>query len=156
MTSLFRYALCATSRGADGVHVRAESGAFDARVDYELSPDVEILPDLHDCQFVIERIKGMDMPAGLLDDASAGDRALCVIVFSDGGTTSYRIDSAAEPIVRLFQQRRSCHDAKRLLADALGVDQFDGGFLEDIARAGIIVPSPESPAKRDASLAANA
>lgn len=154
MTSLFRYALCATSRSAHPTDVRARSEIFDADVDYQLSPNVEILPDLHDCQFVIERIKTLDPRARLLDETSTGDRGLCLIVFSDGGPASYWMDSAAEPIVHLFEHRRSCRDAMKLLSDALGVDQVDGRFFEDLARAGIIVSSLGSPARKDPSLAA--
>jgi hypothetical protein len=152
MTSLFRYALCITSRGSADVG-GADTAWFDADVEYELNPDVAMLPDLHDCQVVLDRISNLEPGAGLLDDAEAGDRALCVIAFSNRGSASYRIDSAAEPIVRLFDRRRSCRDAMRLLSDALG-DHIDARFLEDLARAGIIVPSHTPNATTGAGLAA--
>jgi radical SAM superfamily enzyme YgiQ (UPF0313 family) len=154
MTSLFRYALCVASRVADRIGSQGQTERFDADLEYELNPHTAILPDLHDCQFVIERIKDLGPSDPVLDDAAAGDRALCVVVFADRAVASYRMESAAEPIVRLFEQRRTGRDALRLLSEALGVDQFDDRFLEDLARAGIIVPSVEARAKKDASLAA--
>jgi hypothetical protein len=153
MTSLFRYAICATSRTDDRMRTQVRTAAFGPDADYELSPDVAFLPDLHDCQFLVERIKRLDPGAGLLDDREAGGVALCVITFSAGATTSYRIDSAAEPIIRLFEHRRTCREAMTLLSDALGVDRIDGHFLEEIAQAGIIVPSIGSSTNRSDDLA---
>lgn len=150
MTSLFRYALRATSRNADGVHTaRDRSARFDPDVDYELSPDVEILADMHDCRLLIERINGLGASSRLLDDAEAGDRAVCLIAFSAGTATCYRMDPGAEPIIRLFEQRRSCRDVIELLSEAAGLDAMDDRFFEDLARAGIIVPSITSRANTD-------
>jgi hypothetical protein len=115
-----------------------------------------MLPDLHDCGFVSEQIKALGPREQLLDDASAGERALCAIVFSDGAPAPYWIDSGAEPIIRLFEHPHSCREVVKLLSEALGTDQFDGHFLEDIVRAGIIVRSLESAPKTDASFAATA
>jgi radical SAM superfamily enzyme YgiQ (UPF0313 family) len=154
MTSLFRFALCVTSRRPGQVSASVHSTCFDEDVEYELSPTVEILPDLHDCQLLIDRIKRLDSKAALLDEAEAGDRALCVIAFENGGPTSYRIDSAVEPIIRLFDRPRSCRDAMKLVSDALSVDHIDGRFLEEIARAGIIVPRLTCSAGTGARLAA--
>jgi radical SAM superfamily enzyme YgiQ (UPF0313 family) len=150
ITSLFRYALCATSRTEDQMRAPVCRTAFDPDADYELSPDVEILPDLHDCEFVIERIKSLNAGASVLDDREAGDVALCVITFAAGATTSYRIDSAAEPIIRLFERRRTCREVMTLLSDAVGVDRIYGDLLEEIAQAGIIVPSTRSRANTSA------
>ena len=147
MTSLFRYALRATSRHADGVHTADNRDAhFDPDVDYELNPDVEILADMHDCQLLIERINGLGAGSRLLDDAEAGDRAVCLIAFSAGTATSYRMDPGAEPIIRLFEQRRSCRDVMQLLSQALGLNEMDYRFFENLARAEIIVPSITSRA----------
>jgi len=154
MTSLFRYALCASSRGSARIPASPPGTYIDPDVDYELSPNVEILADLHDCQLVVDRIKSLESHARLLDEAEAGERALCVVAFSKGGWTSYRIDSAIEPILRLFDQRLSCRDAMKLVSDAWGVDRIDGRFFEDLAQAGIIVPSLTSRANTCADLAA--
>ena len=152
MTSLFRYALRVTSRNTDGIRTAPERSArFDPDVDYELSPDVEILPDMHDCQRLIERISGQGASSRLLDDAEAGDRAVCLIAFSAASATSYRMDPGAEPIVRLFEQRRSCRDVMALVSDAAGVDALDDRFFEDLARAGIIIPSVTSRRPRFAT-----
>ena len=117
MTSLFRVRAGATSRNADGDQTaRDRSAGFDPDMDYELNPDVEILADMHDCQLLIERINGLGAGSRLLDDAEAGERAVCLIAFSAGTATSYRMDPGAEPIIRLFEQRRSCRDVMELLS----------------------------------------
>jgi radical SAM superfamily enzyme YgiQ (UPF0313 family) len=134
MTSLFRYALCATSHSSERIGAANRIARFDPEADYELSPDAEILPDMHDCRLVVDRIKSLESGARLLDDEDAGERGLCVIAFSGDGWTSYWIDSAVEPIIRLFDDRRSCRDVMKLVP-------IDESFLKDIARAGIIVPS---------------
>lgn len=154
MTSLFRCALCATTPRKDRRIDRVQGQDFDVDVEYELNPNVEILCDVHDCQLVIERIQELESRVHLLDDALAGDRALCLINFSNGSPTLYRVDSAAEPLIRLFEQPRSCRAVKALLADALRVSHFDSRFLEELARAGIIVPSRESSTQRNPRLGA--
>jgi radical SAM superfamily enzyme YgiQ (UPF0313 family) len=82
MTSLFRYALCATSRGA------GESNA-----------DVQMLPGLHDCQRLLERIGSLPGDAGLIADEDAGDLAYCVIDLSTDPPTSFRIDPSRRDVV---------------------------------------------------------
>jgi hypothetical protein len=54
---------------------------------------------------LIERINGLGAGSRLLDDAETGERAVCLIAFSAGTATSYRMDPGAEPIIRLFEQR---------------------------------------------------
>ena len=46
----------------------------------------------------------------------------------------------------LFEQRRSCRDVMQLLSQALGLDEMDYRFFENLAREEIIVPGITSRA----------
>lgn len=154
MTSLFRYAFCVTSRSSERIDAVADAAYFDLDAEYELSPNIELLSGLHDCQLVLDRITSLPPNARLLDEREAGDLSLCVIAFSSDKPVSYRIDSDVEPLIRLFERPRSCREVMTLLSGALGVDNVDGRFFEDIARAGVIVPGLASRSNAGARVAA--
>ena len=77
------------ARWAPRTALMTRSGHFDPDVDYELNPDVEILTGMHDCQLLIDRINGLGDRSRLLDDADAGERAVCLIARSASFTTSF-------------------------------------------------------------------
>ena len=54
----------------------------------------------------------------------------------------------------MFEQRRTCREVMTLLSDAVGVNRVYGDLLEEIAQAGIIVPSTRSRANTSVAFAA--
>ena len=72
----------------------------------------------------------------ILDDDSAGACGTYVV----RGSSSFAIDEGVEAIATLFEQPRTCNDVAAVLREATGADAI-APFLEELARAGIIVRS---------------
>jgi hypothetical protein len=139
LTSLFRYALRVNEGGAERVVAAPIApAAFDADVPYRLSEDVRVLPDLHDCQRVLEQIT-RDDGARLVDESAMGERGVYLVQVAGPGSKSYRIDEGVEAILTLFEEPRTCSDAIRTIREATGLPELDRDFFEDLVRAGILV-----------------
>jgi radical SAM superfamily enzyme YgiQ (UPF0313 family) len=139
LTSLFRYALCAN---APGVGRREGAGsrpaAFDSRRPYRLGPHVRVLPDLHDCDFLLGRIRLEPDGARLLEEAEAGGLGACLLSFEGGAVRSYRVDSGVEVLLSLFEQPRSCREAAELVR-GLGLPPIEPEYFAPLVEAGILV-----------------
>ena len=138
LTSLFRYALRVNEGGAERVAPSFVPGVFSVDAPYRLREDVRLLPEMHDCQHVLARIREHD-GEGLLDDADFGERGVYLVQASK----SYRIDPGVEAILTLFEEPRTPLAVIRTVCEATGVDELDHGFFEELVRTGILVSAGE-------------
>ena len=142
VTSLFRYALRANSKRIEsGLKQQAPPPAVDPCARYSLSPRIHVLTDLHDCGFVVERIKQEPAGSRLLDDSETGERGVVLIKMGPEGVTTYRMNSGVEAILDIFEQPRTLQEVTDVLCDATGSAELDTSFLEDLVQAEIIVPT---------------
>lgn len=153
LTSLFRYALRAHTGWERGLPQQTWLSAFNASQHYQLSPNVHLLPNLHDCGFLLKRIECEPMGSHLLDESQAGERGVYLLKVSRGASNLYRINHGIEAILGLFKQPRTCTEVADLVCAATGLPQLQTSFLEDLVRSGIIVSSIASATRVDQTLA---
>ena len=140
LTSLTRFALHlpnGTSRGT-------ETAVFDPDQQYQLDANVRLMPDMHDCEALIERIRQDSTGAGLFAEAELLDRVTYV---QTGSATVYRIDPDSQTFLSLFEQPRSCREVTDLVAKVSGVDGLSSSYFTPFINAGILIsasaPHPE-------------
>ena len=140
LTSLTRFALQlpnGTSRGT-------ETAAFDPDQQYQLDANVRLLPDMHDCEALIERIRQDSTGTGLFAEAELLDRVTYVLT---GSATVYRIDPDLQTFLSLFEQPRSCREVTDLVAKVSGVEGLSSSYFTPFIDAGILIsasaPHPE-------------
>ena len=147
LTSLFRYALCAGTPGAEQApHAESRPTRFDPRRPYQIGSHVRALSDLHDCELLLERIRREPNGSHLLDEAEAGERGTCLMSFAGGAVTSYRVDAGAEALLGFFDRPRSCEEVAELVR-ALGLPRIRPDYFAPLVDAGILVAA----ARRSAS-----
>lgn len=140
LTSLFRYALAANG-DEDDLSARAEPApaAFDPDCRYLLGPRVTVLHELHDCAFLVERIKRPDGTSRLLEESEAGERGVYLLNRAGGRATVCQIDPGVEVMLSLFVRPRSCREAADLLNEIGGEPGIEAEYFEPLVSAGILV-----------------
>jgi radical SAM superfamily enzyme YgiQ (UPF0313 family) len=149
LTSLFRYALRVNRNGADS-YLKHEKPvpAFDPCLRYQLSPHVYVLPDLHDCSFLLNQIDSKPAGSALLDESQMGERTDYLINVA-GESPTYQLDAGVKAILGLFERPQTCRDVASLVSKATGLPDLGDSFFKDLVRAGIIIPNSTSAAKSD-------
>jgi hypothetical protein len=138
LSSLFRFALCSHKKAHD-LPANTEAGSFDPEQSYQLGSHVHVLSDLHDCQFLIDRIKQDSDGTCLLDESEAGERGTYLVSTTAESTTAYCIDPGLEAMLGFFAEPRSCTEVTDLIREITGVRQFDGSYFAPLVNAGILV-----------------
>jgi len=144
LTSLFRYALCFKDARMERRLTNAPSHPFDKDLHYQRNPQVHLLPDLHDCAFLLDRISGQSPGSQLLDEAQVGERGLYLAKVTGEESISYRINPGLEVILELFEQPRTCQEVADIVGAATGLPELTTSLFEDLELAGIILPSAPS------------
>jgi radical SAM superfamily enzyme YgiQ (UPF0313 family) len=145
LTSLFRYALCASEPGGEqSSPIESRPTVFDPHQPYQLGSHVRVLSDVHDCELLLERIKREPDGSRLLDEAEAGERGVYLMSFAGGMATSYQIDSGVEVMLDFFARPCSCSEVADLVHE-LGVPRIDPGYFAPLVNAGILVANAQAP-----------
>jgi hypothetical protein len=71
---------------------------------YTVSPAVHILAGIHDCSFILGRIRSTSSSSELLDDSQCGERGTFLVNAAGEVSFSAPIDPGTEAILALFQQ----------------------------------------------------
>lgn len=140
LTSLFRYALCSSRGCGECPSQAAQQPSFDSHRLYQLGSHVRVLSDMHDCEFLIERIAYGEEGSRLLDESETGERVAYLVGLSDGTATRYRVDPGVEVMLDLFMQPRSCGEVADLLNGIGGAHRVDATYFAPLVAAGILVP----------------
>ena len=145
LTSLFRFGVVIETFKPDGAQrptkfPESEPEAS-TRVLYQLSPQIRVLPDMHDCGVLLEQIRCLPPGAGPLDDAQAGHRTCHLVVTTSGKSTHYHLDCGTESVLSLFEFPRTLNSASALLRyiDPGAPDQR--AFLDELVRIRALVPA---------------
>jgi radical SAM superfamily enzyme YgiQ (UPF0313 family) len=145
LTSLFRHALRANALASErGLRPQMPVHVFNPTLPYQLSRDVYVLRDLHDCGLLLKRIESEPAGSYLLDDSQLGGLGVYLLKVSGEGSTFYRIDPGVEAILDLFERPRTCREVADFVCAAAGLPELETKFFKDLARAGVIVPSVAS------------
>jgi radical SAM superfamily enzyme YgiQ (UPF0313 family) len=135
VTSLVRYALQVNDGGSERLLPPAmRLPALDPEAPYCLAAGVRILPGMHDCALLLERIAD-DTESMLLDDAKALRRDVTYVLTP---AASYRIDPGVKAVLEMFEQPRRCADVVQSIREATGVPTIDRRFFESLVDAGIL------------------
>ena len=140
LTSLIRYTLCVNgrqnySRASD----ESCSASFDPNQPYKLGSDFHVLPQIHDFDFLLNRIQTMTDDTRLLDASEAGELGMCFVSFANDVATTCRIDSDIEAVLDLFVPARSCSQVADLIHDLGWDDRIDASYFAPFVEAGILV-----------------
>lgn len=141
VTSLFRYSLLAMKGEQMNVPIEAPPSVSEAETVYQLAPHIHILPELHDCRFLIEKI-GHTTSKDLLDESEIGQLAVHLVSVKDGQISSCEIDEGLAYLLGLFQSPKSLKEMTNYLGEASGVREFDTRFLRDLLTQEVIVCLP--------------
>ena len=133
LTSLIRYAL----RLPKDLNREIAPVEFDPDRQYQLDAKVRLLPDMHDCEALIERIKH-DSTGTSLFASELTDRVTYVFT---GSANAYRIDPDLQALLSLFEQPRSCREVSDLVAEVSGVDRLSSSYFAPFIDAGILMPA---------------
>lgn len=139
VTSLFRYSLVTKKPHSQNQPQEALPVASEADPVYQLDPDVHILPQLHDCRFVIEQIDRTGNSRGLLEESATGGLGVYLVSIKDGQVSSCEIDEGLAYILGLFQSPRRLKDVMEYLGEAAGIPDLDARFLHNLLAQGVIV-----------------
>jgi hypothetical protein len=141
LSSLVRFALCNHKEAPhQDLPANAQSVSFDPEQSYQLGPHVHVLSDLHDCQFLLDRIKQNSNGPCLLDESETGGRGTYLVSITTETTINYRIDPGLEALLDFFVEPRSCTEVTDLIREMTGVGQLDGNYFAPLVNAGILVP----------------
>ncbi len=150
LTSLFRYSLvtkkCTRQSWPEEVpYVASESDPV-----YQLGPHLHILPELHDCQFLIEQIDRTRHSQSLLEESETGGLGIYLVSIKDGQVSSCEIDEGLAYILGLFQSPRSVKEVTDSLNEAAGSHELDARFFHNLLAQDVLIrraipPSPSLP-----------
>src|SRR5205807_4651403 len=79
VTSLFRYALSAKMAEEQNLYAESQSSVFDPSQSYQLGSHIRMLADMHDCGFLLERIRCQMDNSSLLQESETGERCAYLI-----------------------------------------------------------------------------
>jgi radical SAM superfamily enzyme YgiQ (UPF0313 family) len=112
---------------------------------YQLGSHTRVLPEIHDCDFLIEQITNSRDVSHLMDESETGELGVYLINGSDGRATAYRMDPGVEVILEMFAQPCTCEDATELLYEVTG-NRIDNNYFAPLVNAGILVAVPQAAA----------
>jgi hypothetical protein len=139
LTSLFRFALCSHKELPNhNLPANLVKGLYDPKQLYQLGSHVHVLADLHDCQFLIGRIKE-DAGRLLLEDTDTGSRSTYLVSVSGDRRMSYQIDPGLEAMLTLFAEPHTCTEVTNFIRKVSGVSQLDSSYFAPLVDAGILV-----------------
>ena len=148
LTSLFRFLLCARGTAgeqrlfADLPEARQSlSPDFDPDQSYQLGPHVRVLWDIHDCGFLIERIKSDPDGSCLLDKSQTGERGACLLSITEETATGHQVDAGVAAMLDFFARPRTCSEVAELIR-GLGAAEIDADYFAPLIAAGVLVARP--------------
>jgi hypothetical protein len=97
-----------------------------------------VLADLHDCQFLIDRIKE-DADGFLLEDSDTGARSTYLVSVTNERRISCQIDPGLEAMLMLFAEPHTCTEVTDFIRKVSGVSQLDSSYFAPLVDAGILV-----------------
>jgi radical SAM superfamily enzyme YgiQ (UPF0313 family) len=144
VTSLVRFALCGhkTQRYND-LPGKVRPNSFDPEQIYKIGSHVHVLPDLHDCMFLIDQINRDPNGSCLLDESDTGDRGTYIVGATAESISGYNVDPDLEAMLAFFAEPHSCSEVTDLICKIGDVPQFDASFFEPLVNAGILVTAEE-------------
>lgn len=142
VTSLFRYSLLPLKGERSNDPTEAPPSLPDEEPVYQLAPHLHILPELHDCRCLLEKIRHTTSTQGLLDESEAGRLGTHLISVKNGYTTSSEIDEGLAFLLGLFQSPRSVNDVTRSLGGAAEIRERIPGFLHAMVAQDVILRRP--------------
>ncbi len=146
LSSLFRFALCGDKRDPHhDLPANTQAVSFDPQQCYRLGSHVHVLSDLHDCEFLLDRIKQDSDGRRLLDEAETGARGTYLVSITVDTTIGYRVDPGLEAMLDFFAEPRSCTEVSDLICEITGVSQLDGSYFAPLVNAGILVAHDRLP-----------
>ena len=152
LTSLFRYALCA-SEAFGGTSKTVNSGRVDSPAvlnpdhHYQLGSGVRVLSELHDCELLIDRILNDRDQSRLLDESETGDLGLYLMTVTSGTATAFQVNSGVETMLGFFAEPRKCSDVADQISEVTGAT-IDFSYFEPLVRNGILVALPQAAGGR--------
>ena len=150
LASLFRFGLeLHDARPLNGTDPAARE-AFEAPRAYVLSDRVRILPDLHDCDRWLARIRDSVAVDDLLDDSllddSDDERVIYLLQLDERQPKAFRIDEGVEAILGVFAQPQRCDHVAEMIRANTGGAAVEMTFFRDLVSAGILVPPRDANA----------
>lgn len=145
LSSLFRFALCGQQSGESTIELESANGAFDPDQLYTIGSHVQILPGLHVCESLIERIKQEREGQELLDESEIGERATYLVSVAHETAVRYQVDPGVEALLSFFNEPRSCAEVTELVRDIADVPEIDSSFFAPLVSAGILVAHGNTP-----------
>ncbi len=159
LSSLFRFGLTlhdtrVLSPIDDGGHSDNDASSdalhhLDAPQPYVLSDRIRILPDLHDCDRWLERIRANAITHKssdtLLEDDDSDERITYLLHLGRSQPTAYQIDEGVEAILGVFAEPQCCDAVAEMIRDSTGGTAVDPEFFRQLISAGILVRSSQTP-----------
>jgi len=140
LTSLFRYALWANRAGAAQPSPDdSRSPAFEPHQTYQLSSRFRVAPDMHDCELLIELIRGDPDGSRLLDESETGERRVYLMSACGGQATAYKFEPGVETLLEFFAEPRSCSEVSDLVHEIDGLPRIEASYFAPLVNAGILV-----------------
>jgi radical SAM superfamily enzyme YgiQ (UPF0313 family) len=143
LASLFRFGLELHDARPLNDADPASRDAFEAPRPYVLSDRVRILPDLHDCDRWLARIRDSAPADDLLDDSDE-DRVIYLLQLDERQPKAFRINEGVEAILGVFQQPQRCDHVAEMIRANTGGAAVEMSFFRELVSAGILVPSPDA------------
>ncbi|MFC5742365.1 B12-binding domain-containing radical SAM protein [Dyella tabacisoli] len=144
LTSVFRLGLAlhdmSTVPGHDTPAVSAPT--FSPQQTFVLSERVRILPDLHDCENWLSRIRNCTDSADILEGDDDEERFTYVLHFGQAKPASYRVDNGIGVILGLFNQPQRCDSVSEMIRAIAGGTPMDPNFFRELVETGILVEPP--------------
>jgi len=145
LLSLFRYASLTCRVNSE--HPQPEFNSLpDPTAHYVLQSQVEIVPEMHDCALLLQKIALEPGRAELLGESEVGERSSYLLKRAAGGSTWYRIEPGVNAIIELFTEPRTCAEVTSIVREATGMPELTISLLEELVREKIVVSTRESPA----------
>jgi radical SAM superfamily enzyme YgiQ (UPF0313 family) len=144
LTSLTCFAL----RLPNGINPKPSAAAIDPNEQYQLGAQVRLLPDLHDCEALLVRIKHDEAGLTLFDEADLTERVTYVLTGANESRTAYRIDPDLQVLLSLFDPPRTCREVARLLAEVSGVKEIATSYFAPFIDAGILTATSSYTANK--------
>ena len=146
VNSLCRYALAVNEGGSErGSSSGNPPAKFDPDLAYQLSPNVRVLTDIHDCDLLLKRIEQNPAASTMLDQADLCERGVYLLTRSGASTTAYRVESGAEVILNMFREPRRCCDVIQDLSQLVDPAAMETHLLEGLVHARVIVARSATP-----------
>jgi len=159
LTSLLRYGLSADGSIGSAINegrvLDEGTGTFEPHRRYQLDSHVQVLPEMHDCEGLIEKIRNDPDGSRLLDESEAGERNVYLMSASGGMRTAYRIERGMEAVLVLFEEPRSCSEVADLISRITGT-RVDASYFAPLVDFGILIDPQNAIATESKTVASRA